>query len=649
MPGARRPAPLAASFTTVPFRHSRWPILALTVAGGLAGLIWAGVAWKTPAKRKAAGATTGVLVGLATITFTAGIAVPYMLAFLRGTIARYLTPATVAVTQGTAAHHSTAPLLLGVSALLGSIASVLGWLSSVIKPAQPAEKAITSWLKRFAQKHRGLVINAVAAVAGPMLTVALALLAINFGASHLPDPHGISWGNIVALGLPVLGLLGVYVLADLNSWSLHPYFRQHLCQTFALGRFVVSPETAGPGAGGVQPTDGPAPWSPTMMRTRDGQLHDAAERPYECPYQLSESLPAKDEPFPEVLICAAANVNDYGKVPTGVNAASFVFSNPTVGGPLVGECDITSYETATRAQKVTVPTAIAIAGAAISPEMGQLTRWPLRFLMTLANVRLGVWLPNPDAVSNQRDDRVERARKWVWDHLPGKDGQELPYRRPRPRYLFRELLGRNRLSSHFIYVTDGGYYDNLGLIELLRKRCDWIYCIDGSDGKEESFRAIGRAFALARAEGLADIDLDPRAQMGPRPDGAHVHGRPDQPFVQSTFAAGTVRYADTGATAPLIIVKAGVTEDAPWDIRSWQESHPQFPYDPALNQFFTAEQFDAYRALGEYAMTQAVAQHRPPGTTDADLDQQVRPPRAASSPAGQGGPAPLHPAASAPR
>src|SRR5260370_32683632 len=39
--------------------------------------------------------------------------------------------------------------------------------------------------------------------------------------------------------------------------------------------------------------------------------------------------------------------------------------------------------------------AVSIAGAAVLPELGRMARPPLRFIMALPNLRLGVWLPNP--------------------------------------------------------------------------------------------------------------------------------------------------------------------------------------------------------------------------------------------------------------
>ena len=77
--------------------------------------------------------------------------------------------------------------------------------------------------------------------------------------------------------------------------------------------------------------------------------------------------------------------------------------------------------------------------------------------------------------------------------------------RPRPQYLWKELFGRNRLDDKFLYVTDGGHYENLGLVELLRRGCRTIYCFDAGGGK--TGQALGDAIALARAELNVDIDM----------------------------------------------------------------------------------------------------------------------------------------------
>ena len=81
--------------------------------------------------------------------------------------------------------------------------------------------------------------------------------------------------------------------------------------------------------------------------------------------------------------------------------------------------------------------------------------------------------------------------------------------RPRPTYLWREIFGRNRLEGKFLYVTDGGHYENLGLVELLRRGCRTIYCFDAGGGTTSG--ALGDAIALARKELNVEIEMLPEA------------------------------------------------------------------------------------------------------------------------------------------
>src|SRR5207248_537279 len=76
------------------------------------------------------------------------------------------------------------------------------------------------------------------------------------------------------------------------------------------------------------------------------------------------------------------------------------------------------------------------------------------------------------------------------------------------------------------------------------------------------------------------------------------------PLAQRLCKKADIHYRD-GETGTLVYIKAAVTPDAPWSIRSFQEQHPQFPCDPTTNQLYTAERFDAYRTLGAFAMATA--------------------------------------------
>ena len=96
----------------------------------------------------------------------------------------------------------------------------------------------------------------------------------------------------------------------------------------------------------------------------------------------------------------------------------------------------------------TLGQAISVSGAAASPNMGYHTSPVVAFLLTVFNVRLGWWFPNP-------------ARR--------------PPAQPSPhfnlRYMIVELFGGATDKSKFLMISDGGHFENLAAYELVRRRC----------------------------------------------------------------------------------------------------------------------------------------------------------------------------------
>jgi hypothetical protein len=97
-------------------------------------------------------------------------------------------------------------------------------------------------------------------------------------------------------------------------------------------------------------------------------------------------------------------------------------------------------------------------------------------------------------------------------------------------------------------VTDGGHWENLGLVELVRRRCETIVCIDASGDKPGAFGTLQEAITLARIEAGAsiEIDLDP---LLPDPATGLSH---------DCVAVGVVRYhAGSGHTPTSDCAAAG--------------------------------------------------------------------------------------------
>jgi hypothetical protein len=306
------------------------------------------------------------------------------------------------------------------------------------------------------------------------------------------------------------------------------------------------------------------------------------------PYRELPTLSDYREARPRLVVCAAANVTDPEITPPGRFALTFGFSSGHVGGPNVGWVDTELYEQslgAARREDITVPAAIAISGAAVSPGMGKMSRGrrSLSSILALANVRLGVWLPNPRWVlAYKREDEPVRA-----------------LRPPRVTYLLKELLGRYSVDDRFLYVTDGGHWENLGLVELLRRGCSDVFCFDAAGDNPGEYGTLGQAIALVRAELGFDIELDPLV-MRPA-DVAH------KPVIAPVGHAFGTLSKDGETFGRIMYVKAALTEGVPWDVRAYAESHPDFPNQPTFDQLFEDDQFEAYRALGYYQTMQALA------------------------------------------
>ena len=331
------------------------------------------------------------------------------------------------------------------------------------------------------------------------------------------------------------------------------------------------------------------------------QTHE--QLPWSEPVKLSEAVVGdKHAKMPKLVICAAVNLSK--DVPPGRGASSFTFDADYCGGPMTGYVRTRDLEKAAPVA-TTMPAMMAISGAAVAPSMGKMTRPSLRFLLAVFNVRLGVWLPNP----MQADWRTASQTKLTDQELGESRGEPLegngaaiaalpkqPYKRPGFEHVFLEALGLNTLNRKFVYVTDGGHYDNLGLVELLRRGCGQILCFDAAGDDIWHFNTLSEAIALARSELGVIINID-CAPLKPPAEGPA--------WSPSDHVVGKITYPD-GKQGVLIFTKATVTADSPQDVKSYQERDSKFPNHPTTDQFFNDERFEMYRSIGTLAAEHAV-------------------------------------------
>ncbi|MEN3304349.1 MAG: hypothetical protein V7603_551 [Micromonosporaceae bacterium] len=422
-----------------------------------------------------------------------------------------------------------------------------------------------------------------------LVVAAVALLTVRWtGDASMAGLGGSEWG---LAGGAVALFLGIKSFTDINRTSMHRYYRERLASAF------------------------------TIRRVRKDGRDFAEPVPYDQPLSLAAVAPGRNGvQGPELIICAAANITDES-VPPGRGCVPFTFTTREIGlaspppafagGERRARLPVEEYEAATGKRRPTLPGAVAISGAAISPLAGKATRPSQRLLLAVANVRLGMWLRNP--LYCAAPARQTTQPSW-WRRLVDQ------WKQPGPRLLLLELVGRTHLNRRWLYVTDGGHYDNSGLVEALRRRPTTVFAFDASGDPVDQWSTIGGAISLARTELGAHVEITP-GDMQPL-DGQRV---------RVPFARGNIWYApvdlDRPPDAMLWLTKLGVPEGAPWDVCAYARQSPSFPTDGTLNQLYGADQLEAYRALGDYSTQQMLTRYlaeresaREAGTTRPHID-----------------------------
>jgi hypothetical protein len=260
------------------------------------------------------------------------------------------------------------------------------------------------------------------------------------------------------------------------------------------------------------------------------------------------------------------------------SASSFILSQKYCGS---GRTDYRPTDEYMNGQ-LSLGTAIAASGAAVSPNMG--SKKPtaaLAMLMTLLNVRLGYWAPTP----NQHGWNSSQPRLW-------------------PFFLVREFLSQTNDLSSYCYLTDGGHFDNTGLYPLIERGCRFVVLVDcGADPQPSCFQDLGEAIRRCRIDFGTDINLNLDSLITAT---GEVSDR--------CFVVGEIQYSkdhfnmlqknndpatDTEDYNGIIVyVKPSIIENLTADVRQYSLENNLFPQQTTANQWFDEAQFESYRRLG---------------------------------------------------
>lgn len=477
-------------------------------------------------------------------------------------------------------HHLAVP----GSVLIWLVTTTIGFSMgrSAKTPPFPVEKeAMTTkrleWLARVASGEWIVRIAPYFYIGGLAIFVSFLLYSLVTLLQWNPLPEASAYWEPWSLDLLLFGswwlpaamLLLAMLLAwrfDVNEFSMHHFYRNRLVRCYL-------------GASRAHGTRRPNPFT-GFDPEDDLSLSDFRVAP-PAPHNLARAARPYYGPFP--IINTALNLVAGKELAWQERkAASFAFTplycgyeyaageaRPRSNFANSGYRPTTDYAEP-RSGGVSLGTAFAISGAAVNPSMGYHSSLAVSFLMALFNVRLGCWLGNT------------RHRKSWKKSSPGLG----------LTYLINELIGNTDDTSWFVNLSDGGHFENLGLYELVRRRCKYIIASDAEQDSTFSFNALGNAIRKCRTDFGVDIRLNPD-QLRPVPGMGKS---------RTHCAVGEIVYsADVRGT--LVYIKTSLTGDEPGDVLEYKLSHSVFPHQSTFNQFFDESQFESYRGLGLHTAT----------------------------------------------
>lgn len=254
---------------------------------------------------------------------------------------------------------------------------------------------------------------------------------------------------------------------------------------------------------------------------------------------------------------------------------------------------------------ISLGTAMATSGAAASPNMGYHSSPAVTFLLALFNIRLGWWLGNPGKAGGKTF--LGGLGRWLnlWPS----------YHRSHPAFsmgpLVAELFGFTDASRRYVYLSDGGHFENLALYEMVLRRCHYIVVIDAGCDPALSFQDLGNAIRKVRIDQGIDIEINTDMI---KPQGGSQYSR-------WHHAVGSIRYDKVDPGAPvgtLLYLKASLAGEEPSDVQDYAVHHKAFPHEPTSDQFFDESQFESYRRLGEHIADKVFSFGLQNGATQSD-------------------------------
>jgi len=472
-------------------------------------------------------------------------------------------------------------LLSELPVAVSSIVGMLGGASGIVTLALGSSAKTAATPAGDAQQARaavagagkllwGLRLDQIVSIAAVIFASLLVISVATLGqwAVRETKPNLTAWLGYVPFPVYELGVMVALLLAaslisvfvNVNRFSLHALYRNRIARTFigsARGR-VRSPD-------------------PFTHFDNDDNVSIALVKPKTKPDRLFHVV--------NVALNVVATKN---RAWQERKAESFTFTRLHCGNPLVGFRLSRYYAKSKVSNGVSLATATAISGAAVSPNQGYNSSPLVGLLLMLFNVRLGWWFGNPSKQTY------------------GREGPTLGI-----ASAIRELAGATTDEGRWIYLSDGGHFENLGLYEMIRRRCRCIVVSDAGCDPDFTFEDLGNAarkvfIDLGVSINFRKLELQPR-QNPPRPG--------------VRFAIGEISYPRSTKPGWLLYIKPTYQAAESVDVRSYASMHARFPHESTADQWFGESQLESYRALGAYIVENicTLGKGVPPGTTPASM------------------------------
>ena len=267
--------------------------------------------------------------------------------------------------------------------------------------------------------------------------------------------------------------------------------------------------------------------------------------------------------------------------------------------PLVDELGAS----ADRAEQLSLRQWIAISGAAVDPGRGRTTKLGTALLMGLVNLRTGYWWDSGIAQTSRSGFPDLSLMRRILYLIPR-------FFTTQSLVLFEWLARYPGPWQRFWHLGDGGFFENLGAYELVRRRVPRIIICDSSADPEYEFACLAELVRKVRIDFGAIIESFDKKQIpdavrsyvGTLKDLKPVDRKKRLKRTRMHAALLWCHFPNTNEPSSVILyIKSSLTGDESEDLKNYQREHPQFPHEPTTDQFFDEPQWECYRQLGFHA------------------------------------------------